>query len=155
MKYLFFILPGLPHHWDTMSGDTTCVSITLNAGTQEYSKIQKLFGQSCAKTIIKVDYGFISLRARRVFFFSRNLKRYHFFHPSRLSASRTKTCGRALRLRKVKWIKETVTRTMTSNSSMAQMRKLFPLSTNVVLTGVTLARMVSSSDGTQLQFFKT
>ncbi|XP_075904598.1 poly(ADP-ribose) polymerase family member 14-related sequence 1 isoform X2 [Nelusetta ayraudi] len=46
---------GLPHHWDTMSGDTTCVSITLNAGTQEYSKIQKLFGQSCAKTIIKIE----------------------------------------------------------------------------------------------------
>lgn len=94
-----------------------------------------------------------------VFFLSRNLKRYHFFHPSRLSASRTSTCGRALRLRKVKWAKETVTRTMRSVSSMARMRKLFPLSTNVVLTGVTLARMVSSSDGsddgTQLQFFKT
>lgn len=68
MKYLFFILQGLPPHWDTMSGDTTCVSIPLNAGTPEYSKIQKLFGQSCKKNIIKVDYGFISLRARWMFF---------------------------------------------------------------------------------------
>lgn len=69
MKYLFFILPGLPRLWDTMSGDTTCVSITLNAGTKEYSEVQKLFEQSCKKNIIKVDYGFISLRARWMFFF--------------------------------------------------------------------------------------
>lgn len=46
---------GLPRLWDTMSGDTTCVSITLNAGTKEYSEVQKLFEQSCKKNIIKIE----------------------------------------------------------------------------------------------------
>lgn len=69
MKYLFFVLQGLPDDWDHMPGDTTCASITLNAGMTEYSKVEKMFGQSCKKNIIKVDYGFISLRARRMFLF--------------------------------------------------------------------------------------
>lgn len=86
------------------------------------------------------------------FYLFSKLKRGQLFHP-RLSASRTRRCGRALRLRNVKWTKGMVTPTMRRLSSMARMRKVFPLSTNAVSTGVTLARMVSSSggsdDGTQ------
>lgn len=78
------------------------------------------------------------------------------FYPARLSASMS-PCGRGLRLRKVKWTKETVTRTTRGISSMARIRKISPESTNMVLNRVTLAGTVVSSsdrsnDQTQLQF---
>lgn len=71
MKYLFLHLLGLPLHWDTMSGDAICVSITLNAGTKEYTEIQNLFGQSCKQNIIKVDCGFFSEMECFFFFLSK------------------------------------------------------------------------------------
>lgn len=81
LKYVFFFLfQGVPHYWDTMPADTTCVSITLNAGTPEYSEIQKQFKQSFHQNIIKVNYSFIRLQQEGGgFFLNHKWDQFSFF----------------------------------------------------------------------------
>ncbi|XP_063354462.1 protein mono-ADP-ribosyltransferase PARP14-like isoform X2 [Pelmatolapia mariae] len=45
----------LPEHWDLMQPNVTSQAFTLQAGTQEYDEIQKLFKASCNKNIIKIE----------------------------------------------------------------------------------------------------
>uniref|UniRef100_A0A3Q0R7Q2 Poly [ADP-ribose] polymerase n=1 Tax=Amphilophus citrinellus TaxID=61819 RepID=A0A3Q0R7Q2_AMPCI len=45
----------VPEHWDAMQPNVTSQTFPLQAGTQEYDEIQKLFQATCKQTIIKIE----------------------------------------------------------------------------------------------------
>lgn len=45
----------VPENWDLMQPNVTSQAFLLQAGTQEYDEIQKLFQASCKQTIIKIE----------------------------------------------------------------------------------------------------
>lgn len=58
MKMKLFIMPldaDTPEHWDAMPPNTSCMAVTIKAGTAEYTDILNLFQASCQRPIIKVE----------------------------------------------------------------------------------------------------
>nr|XP_033473820.1 poly(ADP-ribose) polymerase family member 14-related sequence 1 [Epinephelus lanceolatus] len=44
-----------PEHWDAMPPNTSCMAVTIKAGTAEYTEILNLFQASCQRPIIKIE----------------------------------------------------------------------------------------------------
>ncbi|TWW80510.1 Poly [ADP-ribose] polymerase 14 [Takifugu flavidus] len=46
----------IPNHWDVMPANTSCHTVTLAAGREEYKQVERKFQATCGRTIISVGY---------------------------------------------------------------------------------------------------
>ncbi|KAK0149730.1 Poly [ADP-ribose] polymerase 14 [Merluccius polli] len=46
---------NLPQHWDPMPSGSTCHTVPITPGTQEYNDVVQLFQATCQQTVIKID----------------------------------------------------------------------------------------------------
>ncbi|XP_029700661.1 protein mono-ADP-ribosyltransferase PARP14-like isoform X3 [Takifugu rubripes] len=45
----------IPNHWDVMPDNTSCHSVTLAAGSEEYKQVERKFQATCGQTIISIE----------------------------------------------------------------------------------------------------
>lgn len=129
-----------------MPATSSCHSVTIEAGSKEYTDVLTLFQASCKRNIIKVELAtviFICILVSACCYGKPWVMRPITSSPIfRLRESRTQCCGRACCSRSVTWSRGTVIKTTRDDSFTAPPTTSSKPSMNTASTGATQERTV-------------